>query len=231
MNRISVLRYFALCVTVGVLFSCESEEETVITSKEEAVDLGLSVKWGEWNLGASKPDEYGDYYAWGEIEPKTDYSWPSYKWCNGSLSSLTKYNTSTEFGFVDNRELFEDYDYKDDAARRVLGGTWRVPTDAEWTELRDKCTWKWTSDYKGTGVAGMVVTSNVDGYKKKSIFFPAAGCRVNARPREVGSSGAYWSASLANSPASAFFVSFYSDVMGRNDYLRCFGLSIRPVSD
>ncbi|MDY4512770.1 MAG: hypothetical protein SPE10_04900, partial [Paludibacteraceae bacterium] len=106
----------------------------------EYVDLGLSVKWATCNVGASKPEEYGNYYAWGETTTKSTYNWSTYKWCNGSKTTLTKYNTSSSYGTVDNKTVLE---LADDAARANWGGAWRMPTDAEWTELRENCTWTW----------------------------------------------------------------------------------------
>ena len=98
------------------------------------------------------------------------YNWASYKWCNGSSSTLTKYNTRSYFGTLDNKTVL---DQEDDVASVKLGGKWRMPTDTEWTELRTKCTWAWTDNYSGTGVKGRVVT----GTNGKSIFLPAAGSR------------------------------------------------------
>lgn len=213
-----------------------------VESKMQAVDLGLSVKWSSCNLGATKPEEYGDYFAWGETEPyytsqnpltwkdgKTaGYNWASYKWCNGSYNTLTKYNTNSSYGVVDNKTVL---DPEDDAAHVVLGDKWRMPTDAEWTELRENCTWIWTSDYNGTGIAGRIVTSNKTGYTDKFIFLPAAGIRGDTRLDNAGSYGHYWSSSLdAGYPSGAWLVGFDSGSFGRGGN-RCFGQSVRPVSE
>lgn len=199
-----------------------------------AVDLGLSVYWATSNLNTSSlsatTQDYGDYYAWGETETKISYSWESYKWGNGSKSTLTKYNTKGSYGTVDNKTSFKDYDYEDDAARAVLGGNWRTPTDAEWTELRENCTWTWTDNYNGTGVAGRIVTSNKSGYSEKSIFLPATGYRDDADLNEAGSDGYYWSSSLnAGLPSLAWGVGFNSDKVYGSKYFRFFGHSVRPV--
>ena len=189
-----------------------------------AVDLGLSVKWATCNVGASKPEDYGDYYAWGETEPKTTYNWSYYKWCSGSSTTLTKYNTSSEYGTVDNKTVL---DLEDDAARANWGGAWRMPTDAEWTELRENCTWTWTNDYNGTGIKGEIVTSNNNG---NFIFLPAAGYRNDDFLYDAGYDGNYWSSSLyTDIPGGAWYVNFYSDGVGRNGNYRYFGLSVRPV--
>ena len=188
------------------------------------VDLGLSVKWASCNLGASCPEEYGDYYAWGETETKGDFSWSTYKYCNGSSTTMTKYCTDSSYGyngFTDNKTVL---DLTDDVARAKFGGSWRIPTDAEWTELLEQCTWTWTTQ---NGVNGYKVTSKTNG---NSIFLPAAGYRDDTNLNGVGSSGRYWSSTLsAGSPDDAWFVLFYSSRIFRLNSLRYYGLSIRPV--
>ena len=204
----------------------------------DAIDLGLpsGVKWASANLGASKPEEYGDYFAWGETEPKTDYSWSSYKWSNGAYKMLIKYcpTNKTDFwggsGSPDNKtELV----LEDDAARACLDGNWRTPRDAEWTELRNNCTWIWTNDYNGTGVSGIIATSKKDGFTDKSIFFPAAGSMNGTYVSYAVYSGYYWSSSLYTGyPDSAWTVYFNSGSSspGRGNSSRYEGRSIRPVS-
>ena len=188
------------------------------------VDLGLSVKWATCNVGATKPERYGDYYAWGETEPKTTYNWNYYKWCSGSSTTLTKYNTSSEYGTVDNKTVL---DLEDDAARANWGGAWRMPTDDEWTELRENCTWTWTDDYNGTGVAGRIVTSNINA---NSIFLPAAGYRLRGDLLNAGDIGLYWSCSLRTvRPDYAWYVLFNSDDVLRDYSGRICGQSVRPV--
>jgi hypothetical protein len=135
----------------------------------EYVDLGLSVKWATFNLGASAPEEYGDYFAWGETEPKAKYGWAQYKWGNGENKALTKYcNKATygEDGFTDNlTQLLPE----DDAAHVNWDGNWRMPTAAEFDELINNCTIE-----KSTmnGVNGYLLTSKING---NSIFLPMAG--------------------------------------------------------
>ena len=185
------------------------------------MDLGLSVKWATCNVGASKPEEYGDYFAWGETTPKSTYDWSTYKYYNGSFDSLTKYNNKSSYGTVDNKTTLE---LSDDAARANWGGSWRMPTKAEQDELREKCTWTWTTQ---NGVNGYKVTSKING---KSIFLPAAGYRYDGSLYDAGSYGQYWSSSLyANCPGSAWDVFFYSAYVLRGDYGRGCGFSVRPV--
>ncbi len=192
------------------------------------VDLGLpsGTKWAACNVGATTPEAYGNYYAWGETEPKTTYSWATYKWCNGSSSTLTKYCNNASYGkdsFTDDKTVL---DLEDDAAAVNWGGAWRMPTDAEWTELRENCTWTWTYYYNGTGVAGRIVTSKING---NSIFLPAAGCRSRDRLWNAGD-GLYWLSSLdTDIPYIARNVNFYSVGVLREIHSRDNGLSVRPV--
>ena len=211
-------------VSNGLSASC------VVTVKEkptingyEYVDLGLpsGLKWASMNVGATKPEEYGDYFAWGETEPKTNYSWSTYKWYNGSYNTQTKYNTKSSYGTVDNKTAL---DPEDDAAHVNWGGSWRMPTDAEWTELRTKCTWTWTTQ---NGVNGRLVT----GPNGKSIFLPAAGGQGGPDGTNLynaGSDGLFRSSSL-NYPYSAWGVCFNSGGVYRSNDYRYYGQSVRPV--
>ena len=186
----------------------------------EYVDLGLSVKWATCNVGATKPEEYGDYFAWGETQPKRNYDWSTYKWCNGSSDTQTKYCTNSSYGTVDNKNILEA---ADDAARANWGGSWRMPTKAEQDELRNNCTWTWTTQ---NGVNGYKVT----GTNGNSIFLPAAGDRYDRSLGDAGYLGYYWSSSLnTGSPRSAWSVDFYSGYVGRYSYERYYGFSVRPV--
>ena len=205
-------------------------------SGHEYVDLGLpsGTKWATCNVGATKPEEYGDYFAWGETEPKTTYDWNTYKWATATwdatyqfweLETLTKYCTNSDYGTVDNKTVLE---LSDDAARANWGGAWRMPTDGEWGELLDECIWGWKNAYKGT-TAGYLVTSKING---NSIFLPAAGYRDGDYFGNAGSNGDYWSSSLyTDYPGIAWYVSFYSgNVYGSNDD-RFRGRSVRPVCE
>ena len=206
-----------------------------------AVDLGLpsGLKWASFNLGATKPEEYGDYYAWGETEPyyscldpliwkegkETGFEWTSYKWCMGSERTLTKYCTVSSYGyngFTDNKTVL---DLEDDAAYVNLGDSWRMPTDDEWTELRTQCSWIWTT------------LNGVNGYKVigptgNSIFLSATGVRFGTYSSDEGFDGEYWSSSLLTEyPIGAWDVSFISEVVNREKYIRISGRAIRPVYD
>lgn len=192
----------------------------------EAVDLGLpsGLKWASMNVGATKPEEYGEYFAWGETEPKTDYSWSTYKFELGTdyNGPFSKYVTNSSYGTVDNKTVL---DPEDDAAHVNWGGSWRMPTAEECDELINKCTWTWTSQ---NGVNGRLVT----GPNGKSIFLPAAGRRYDTNLGYAVSSGYYWSSSLGtDGPSSAYYVNFGSVGVGMGGYGRCCGLSVRPVSE
>lgn len=195
-----------------------------IDSPYECVDLGLSVKWATCNVGANSPEEYGDYFAWGEVEPKEVYDWSTYKWCNGSHTTLTKYNNSSSYGTVDNKTQL---DKEDDAAHANWGGSWRMPTDAESTELIENCTWTWTSQ---NGVYGYKVTSKKSGYTNKSIFLPATGCYFGNGLRYIQNNGIrYWTSSLDPSPFMAYGLSYGYDPTLVYLYRGEYGFSVRPV--
>ena len=193
----------------------------------EAVDLGLpsGLLWATCNVGASKPEECGGYYAWGETEEKTDYSWDTYKWCNnGRDEDLTKYCAESLSGTFDNKTLLEA---EDDVATVKWGGSWRMPTRAEQDELRNECTWEWT---ELNGVYGCKVT----GPNGNSIFLPAAGSRHDTRISYVGRYGYYWSSSLNDSVSygfSTYYFYFDANYFNWDNCSREQGLSVRAVCD
>ena len=215
--------FAALCCVAALFAACEKndvEPTAGDANGHEYVDLGLSVKWATCNIGATTPEDYGNYYAWGETKPQSTYNWSTYKWCNGSSSTFTKYNTSSSFGTVDNKTVL---DLADDAARANWGGSWRMPTDAEWQELRDNCTWTWKTL---NGINGF----EVKGPNGNSIFLPAAGYRGNDDLYSAGDFGHYWSSSLyAVSPIGAWDVNFFSDNVSGGYGSRYCGLSVRAV--
>ena len=193
------------------------------TSPYEAVDLGLSVKWATCNVGATSPEEYGGYYAWGETEEKDNYDWSTYKWCNGSYDTMTKYCTDSYYGTVDNKTVL---DPEDDVAHVKWGGSWRMPTRAEQDELRNNCTWTWTTQ---NGVKGYKVTSKTNG---NSIFLPAAGYRSSADLYNSGSYGNYLSSSLNEGDSyGAYDLYFYSGSYDWSYDYRFDGFSVRPVCE
>ena len=195
----------------------------------EYVDLGLSIKWATCNVGADKPEDNGNLYAWGETEVKEQYNVRTSKW--GFMPfSLKKYNINSEQGTVDNKTTL---DLEDDVAHVTWGGNWRMPTKKEMDELHDNCTWEWTTL---NGVNGYRVTSKKQGYTDRSIFLPAAGYKANGR-YQYGSNGNYWSRSLMTDPygdgsvicGTAACIRFNNNQANIGWEDRMAGLSVRPV--
>ena len=134
----------------------------------QAVDLGLSVKWANVNIGAETPEEVGNYYAWGELEPKTNYSWSTYRFANGSNNTLTKYNSDSSLGsVVDNKTVL---DAEDDIATVTIGEGWRTPTREDWNEFFQNTT---RTSSTLNGQTGQTVTSKAD--PTAAIFIPSTG--------------------------------------------------------
>ena len=178
-----------------------------------AVDMGLSVKWADRNLGADAPESYGDYFAWGETAPKENYSWNTYAWGNGAM---TKYAE----GFILNRQL----DAEDDAAQVRLGCGWRMPTFTEVQELVYQCDWLLVSQ---NGVTGYKVTSKATG---ESIFLPAAGYMEGTKRHFPGTAGRYWSATRhPYHPQCGMNIFFSEEFYYAYFYGRFRGYPIRPV--
>lgn len=212
----------AIGVTLLALFFLLFRSNTGSSKGHEWVDLGLSVKWATCNVGASSPSDYGLYFAWGETSSKTDYSLGTYKWlANGSLGNLTKYNNNPSMGAIDNKSSL---DKSDDAARSIWGGSWRLPTKAEFEELRTKCTWKWIIR---DGKSGYLVT----GKNGKSIFLPAAGFMENSSLESAGAGGAYWSSTLyTEDPNLGDDIGFTISNFVSGADPRYVGFSIRPIT-
>ena len=183
----------------------------------EYVDLDLpsGTLWATCNVGANAPEESGDYFAWGETSPKETYDWSTYKWCNGSYNTLTKYCTGGMYGTVDDQsELLPE----DDAATANWGSEWRMPTIDQLKELYDYTTTEWTTV---NGVNGCLITSKQNG---NTLFLPAAGyCDTGS----LNLAGSYWSRSL-HWDDYAYCPFFWSGGVGWS-YLRYYGNSVRPV--
>lgn len=189
------------------------------------VDLGLSVKWATCNIGSMKPEEVGDFLAWGELEPKEYYDSSNYKFRAPKQSAIVKYNNNPRSKYRDDKFILE---FEDDVATVKWGAAWRIPTFEEWEELIENCKWKWTS-YKGA--MGYKITSKKSGYKNVFIFLPAAGFRNSYFHENEGRYGYYWSSSVdtgyQNNARSLFFIK--DIVLREDDISRCTGLSVRPV--
>ena len=188
----------------------------------QAIDLGLSVKWAPMNIGAAKPEDFGDYFAWGEVKSKSSYTWNTYKWCgSGSTDyghpSLKKYCTNYKQGSVDDRIVLEA---EDDAATANWGEHWRMPTKKEWEELYDNCIVTKTNQ---NGVIGYLFKSKINGNR---IFFPPTKGGDNMF--SISGEGHYWSSSLLPSSSSfAYVMKIDNQTLGHN--YRYVGYSIRPV--
>ena len=221
----------------GVSISC-----SVLVQKipNGAVNLGMLlakkdgspyyVFWAEKNIGADFPEDYGNYYAWGEVETKTQYDWSTYKWANGASDKLTKYCVSGKedywdgVGAPDNKTIL---DLEDDVANMTLGDEWRIPTYDELYALSKICTWTWK---KQNGVWGYVLTSKVE--ENVSIFLPPAG----AYNSSVGIQGQYWGADIPDvdylPPTKASWLYFREDLNNAYGYDdRYVGRTIRAVSE
>ena len=231
-NSMKWLSFFLMAIlSVGFMACSDDDDDNPIEIPEEnseniqeesdtikAVDLGLSVKWATRNVGANSPEEYGDYFAWGETEPKDDYDWDTYKWYDDSNDEMTKYNT------VDNLLILTS---SDDAATSKWGKKWRIPTREEMEELVANCTSTWTSE---KGVSGMRYT----GMNGNSIFLPAAGSRFRTETHYLGSQALYWSSTLHNGydiAAYELFFNIYGYIYVWDTNSRYEGLPIRPVTE
>ena len=196
----------------------------------EWVDLGLpsGTLWATMNVGANSPEEYGDYFAWGETTPKDVYDWSTYKWCMGSNTTMTKYCTKSNYGYNGFTDGKTELDPEDDAAYVNWGPEWRMPSLEQIQELLDNCTTQWTTR---NGVNGRLFTSNING---ASLFLPAAGYQRDGDLYYGGTDGDYWSRTLFfSSPVRAYYLyfysGFYSDTVGWYHYYRCNGSSVRAV--
>ena len=217
--------FAALCCVVAAFAACEPQNGPAngqngnngTANGHEYVDLGLpsGLNWATCNVGATKPEEYGNYYAWGETQPRDDD--------DGTY-------TYGDYGIVDNKTVL---DPEDDAAAVNWGGAWRMPTKEEWQELIHNCTWTSVENYKETGVNGC----EVKGWNGNSIFLPSAGYRSDGYLLFEGYYGHYWSSSL---DTKDMWGTQYYDAWGgvfdplgvgmkHADRIRCW--SVRPVCE
>ena len=208
-EKIKVLKNFVFMISCsGKTTSASSYANDFSNANKvnghEYVDLGLSVKWATCNVGANKPEEYGNYYAWGETITKSSYT---------SVNSKTYGKVMTD--------IAGNVNY--DAARANWGGSWRMPTKAEMQELKDRCTWTWTTQ---NGVKGY----KVKGPNGNSIFLPAAGYRIGSSLDYAGGDGYYWSSTPYGSNSGyAFNLDVGSSNHGMYGGFRGNGRSVRPV--
>lgn len=207
--------------TVGYAKGNGTDEKAKSADGVEAVDLGLSVKWANMNVGAKKASGFGSYFAWGETKPKDYYSWKTYVWSKGDSQFLTKYSST------DKRISLAP---TDDAASANLGGKWRMPTAEEFDELinPDNCKWEWTTQ---DGVNGYKVTGKKTG---NSIFLPITGFRYYENTQFRSIMGIYWTSTLYTAnPNKAWCLEFnFSNIevhYGKLSSNRFSGRCIRAV--
>ena len=196
----------------------------VAPTADQAIDMGLSVKWAPWNVGASKAEECGAYFAWGEVNAsKESYDCDTYFYFEGIGNDdevRFKYDGSVE------NEILES---SDDAATANWGSGWRMPTIAEWRELVDdnNCTWTWIENYNDFGINGYEVKSKrTDGV----LFLPAAGFRIESDLCDAGECGKYWSSVLHRGCACACCLFFVSNCNYLDNDFRGDGFSVRAVA-
>lgn len=211
-KKISLISLTILSITGcnGSGKATESAQDGISTTQE--VDLGLSVNWAGWNVGASSPEEYGDFFAWGETSPQSG------DWVY-TLSSY-RYHTGSDYINIGSNISGTQYD----AARVNWGGSWCMPTKAECEELKNKCIWEWISY---NGINGMKVT----GPNGNSIFLPATGYRYDML-FERGRRGNYWSGSLYednNSNICLMYFNCYDSYVSGIYCNRELGRGVRPV--
>ncbi len=204
-----------------IIANLGSIQEWLDNPKPIAVDLGLSVKWASFNLGASTPEGSGDYFSWGETAPKSSYNWSTYTYGQNKNGPFSEYVADSAHGTSDYKTIL---DLDDDAAHAFWGDAWRMPSKEEFQELRNNCIWTWTSM---NGVNGYMVSSIITG---SFIFLPAAGMKSNSNVQNAGTEGDYWSSSLyAPESCSSWSPYFTSSEFSTGDCHRYFGLPVRAV--
>ena len=225
-NLFFVLALVSICVMP--LYGQNPKSATTGTlNGHEWVDLGLpsGTLWATCNVGAEMPEDYGDYFAWGETQPKDIYNESTYQHCIDNDSLLTKYCFKSELG---NNGFTDTLSYllpEDDAATVHWGNGWRMPTKKEFEELCNNTTITWTTK---NNVNGMLFAAN----NGNSLFLPVAGFRYGSSLSRAGSDGFYWSKSLLNdtTPIFSWVFSFNMDIYGKFANFREYGCSVRPVT-
>lgn len=187
----------------------------------EWVNLGLpsGTLWATCNVGADNPEDYGDYFAWGETEPKSIYTFSTYKWCNGSYNTLTKYCTNSDLGTVDNKT---ELDPEDDVAYVNWGPLWCMPSVDQINELLENCSREWTML---NDVSGWLIT----GPNGNSMFLPSAGYRWDDYVADTGGICYYWTRTLFGDPTCAHVHYLTYDTWTWMILTRDYGLPVRAV--
>ena len=224
--------FYLLCAASVVLMGCNKNDDAISIDNYvqpvsgtqngyDFVDLGLFAYWATMNVGATNIEDCGNYYAWGEIETKKQYSWATYKYSGNAQSTITKYCLNSKYGQVDGLTTLEA---GDDAALQVMGGKWRMPNDEELRQLIVYCKWQWSII---NGVKGYLLTSTRNG---NTLFLPAGGEYNNSSIKGVGSLGCYTSSAVSeeyNNQANGIMMrpseAYYSTLK------RCYGHTVRGV--
>lgn len=217
--------FIAFCMlTCGIEISAQTVSG--IIDGHDYVDLGLpsGTKWATCNVGAEKTIDFGEYFAWGETKPKTQYGLASYVLKIDNKPTYTKYVSNEYFGSVDNKIILES---TDDAANVIWGGKWRMPTLEEQQELIEGCEWVWTDNYNGTKISGKIGISKKN---ENTIFLPAAGYKQMNGLEDAGEGGYYWSSSLdPDNSYNAYRLDFGDGIFLNEETSRFTGRSIRAV--
>ena len=245
-------QFYVVADDGSVLYRMESGTPAYVTFENPnpyngtvgtAVDLGLpsGTLWADHNIGATNPEDYGDYYSWGETATKEAYDWSTYFDTNDDGFTFGKYN---------NDDGLTELETSDDVASQTWGGKWQMPTQAMIEELTSQCYWVWTTTYNGKSVNGYIVykaktdadkgatvtsgsspSSNYDVATDPHLFLPAAGYRWGSVLYGAGGFGRYWSRSLSPADSNvAYYLYFSSDyVWGNRALNRDNGFAVRPV--
>jgi len=211
--------------TVPVMLTFNVQQPNPQGGDHEYVDLGLpsGLLWATCNVGADNPEDYGDYFAWGETQPKDIYNWSTYQYCMGSYNTMTKYCNNSSYGYNGFTDNLTTLLPEDDAATANWGSDWRMPTKEEFQELYNNTTVTWIQQ---NGVNGRLFTAT----NGNSLFLPAAGYRDYSNLCYAGSYGYYWSSSLnTDNPGDAWNLYFNSGHYRMSNGSRYYGQSVRPV--
>ena len=220
MKKISMMVVFMLIATVIWAQDNDRDKEHL------QVDLGLpsGTLWAFTNLGAAVPEDFGDYYAWGEVDYKSDYSWNTYKYVKGGdATKLTKYCSQANMGNGKYTDTLVVLEVQDDVATAKWGADWCMPTQEQFEELKKECTWKWTVR-NGKNIV------EITGKNGSKLYMPAAGCHFNKTRSLVGTNGYYWSRTLSDKGSNrGSCFTFSQNDMEVSVRARNIGNSIRPV--
>ena len=209
----------------GLAYGEKVSFTTLDLDDHSSVDLGLpsGLLWATCNIGAENPEDYGDYFAWGETTTKDTYIWSTYQYCNGSYNTLTKYCNNSSYGYNGFTDNLTTLLPEDDAATANWGEGWRMPTKEEFEELYNNTTVTWTTQ---NGVNGRLFTAS----NGNSLFLPAASFRYGNSLNYAGLYGYYWSSSLhTDDPFYAWHFDFSSGSYYMSGSERSSGQSVRPV--